>query len=34
LWELAEEELDGDHDLATVATAVLRRLQTIYPCSS
>jgi len=34
LWELAEEELDGDHDLATVATAVLQRLRAIYPCSS
>ena len=34
LWEIAEEELDGDHDLATVATTVLQRLRTLYPCSS
>ncbi len=34
LWELAEEELDGDHDLATVAATVLQRLRTLYPCSS
>ncbi len=33
LWELAEDELDGDHDLATVATTVLQRLRTLYPCS-
>ncbi len=34
LWELAEDELDGDHDLATVAATVLQRLRTLYPCSS
>ena len=33
LWELAEGELRGNQDLATVATTVLRRLQTLYPCS-
>lgn len=33
LWELAEAELDGNHDLATVATTVLQRLRTLYPCS-
>ena len=33
LWQLADEALDGDHNLATVATAVLQRLQTLYPCS-
>ncbi len=33
LWELAEDELDGDHDLATVAATVLQRLRTLYPCS-
>ncbi len=34
LWELADAELDGDHDLATVAATVLRRLKTLYPCAS
>ena len=34
LWEIAEEELNGDHDLATVATTVLQRLRALYPCSS
>ncbi len=33
LWELAEAELDGDHDLATVTETVLGRLRTLYPCS-
>ena len=33
VWELAEGELDGDHDLATVASTVLQRLRTLYPCS-
>jgi hypothetical protein len=33
LWELAEEELDGNQDLATVATIVLQRLQALYPCA-
>lgn len=33
LWELAEAELDGDHDLATVTAAVLGRLQALYPCN-
>ena len=33
LWDLAEEELDGNQDLATVATIVLQRLQTLYPCA-
>ena len=33
LWELAEAELDGDHDLATVTATVLQRLQTLYPCN-
>ncbi|MFL2547402.1 MAG: hypothetical protein ACJ0SL_08610 [Candidatus Rariloculaceae bacterium] len=34
LWELAEAELSGDHDLATVATTVLQLLQDLYPCTS
>ena len=33
LWELAEAELDGDHDLGTVAATVLQRLQALYPCA-
>ncbi len=33
LWELAEDELDGDHDLATVAATVVQRLRTLYPCA-
>lgn len=33
LWELAEAELDGDRDLATVTATVLRRLQALYPCN-
>ena len=34
LWELAEAELGGDHDLAAVAATVLRRLQALYPCAA
>ena len=33
LWELAEGELDGNQDLATVATVVLQQLQVLYPCA-
>lgn len=33
LWELAQAELDGNQDLATVATIVLQRLQLLYPCA-
>ncbi|MEE8094174.1 MAG: hypothetical protein V3T47_08050 [Gammaproteobacteria bacterium] len=33
LWELADDELDGDHDLATVAATVVQRLQALYPCA-
>jgi len=32
LWELADSELDGVHDLATVAATVLQRLRTRFPC--
>ncbi len=33
LWDLAEQELNGDHDLATVTATVLERLKALYPCS-
>ena len=33
LWDLADSELDGDHDLETVARTVMTRLRALFPCS-
>ena len=32
LWNLADSELDGDHDLETVARTVMTRLRALFPC--